>query len=123
MTGQVKEDILSRFGELGIRVNNGLLAFDPVILHPSEFLSSPQTFEYFDVNLDKKYIELEEKSLAFTVCQVPIIYKKSDIQKVSVEFTDGTTKIILGKQLDEDTTQHIFRRTHKVKQLCVNVLK
>lgn len=32
MTGQVKEDILSRFGELGVRVSDGTLGFDPTIL-------------------------------------------------------------------------------------------
>ena len=32
MTGQVKEDILSRFGELGVTVKNGQLSFDPVLL-------------------------------------------------------------------------------------------
>ena len=123
MTGQVKEDILSRFGELGIRVEDGILGFDPVILHPSEFLSEAQCFEYFDVNQNKQQIELEENSLAFTVCQVPIILKKSDTQKISVEFNDGTSTTSPGKQLDSNTTQHIFKRTNHVKQLIVYVKK
>jgi hypothetical protein len=32
MTGQVKEDILCRWGELGIRVKNGAITIDPVLL-------------------------------------------------------------------------------------------
>ena len=32
MTGQVKEDILSRFGELGLRVKEGRLCFDFTLL-------------------------------------------------------------------------------------------
>jgi len=121
MTGQVKEDILSRFGELGIRVSDGVLGFDPVILHPSEFLSETQCFEYFDVNQNKQTIQLEENTLAFTVCQVPVVYKKSEQQNISVDCVDGTTITIPGNQLDVDTTQHIFKRTHHVKQLTVYV--
>jgi hypothetical protein len=32
MTGQVKEDILSRFGELGVFVNEGCIHFNPCLL-------------------------------------------------------------------------------------------
>ena len=38
MTGQVKEDILSRFGELGVRVCNGKVSFHPTLLKDDEFL-------------------------------------------------------------------------------------
>ena len=38
MTGQVKEDILSRFGELGVSVSNGAVQFNPEILRTDEFL-------------------------------------------------------------------------------------
>ena len=37
MTGQVKEDIISRFGELGLRVFDGKIRFDPSILRKDEF--------------------------------------------------------------------------------------
>ena len=32
MTGQVKEEILTRFGELGVRVEEGAIVFEPVLL-------------------------------------------------------------------------------------------
>ncbi len=53
MTGQVKEDILCRFGELGMRVSNGVLAFDSSILKASEFIDETQDFEYVDVAQEK----------------------------------------------------------------------
>ena len=37
MTGQVKEEILTRFGELGLRVSDGTVRFEPSLLRPSEF--------------------------------------------------------------------------------------
>ncbi|MBL8352968.1 MAG: hypothetical protein JNL87_21945 [Burkholderiaceae bacterium] len=36
MTGQVKEEILTRWGELGLRLRDGLVHFDPVLLDPAE---------------------------------------------------------------------------------------
>lgn len=36
MTGQVKEEILTRWGELGLRFEHGQIRFDPVLLDPNE---------------------------------------------------------------------------------------
>jgi hypothetical protein len=36
MTGQVKEEILTRWGELGLRMKQGRVCFDPVLLDPKE---------------------------------------------------------------------------------------
>jgi hypothetical protein len=36
MTGQVKEEILARWGELGLRFERGSIRFDPVLLDPAE---------------------------------------------------------------------------------------
>ena len=36
MTGQVKEEILTRWGELGLRVHEGRIRFDPVLLDEAE---------------------------------------------------------------------------------------
>jgi hypothetical protein len=36
MTGQVKEEILTRWGELGLRVRDGQVHFDPVLLDAAE---------------------------------------------------------------------------------------
>ena len=38
MTGQVKEDIICRFGELGVRVRDGRVSFRPTLLSENEYL-------------------------------------------------------------------------------------
>ena len=45
MTGQVKEDIVSRFYELGFFVNDGKITFDPTILRKSEFIEEEKSFK------------------------------------------------------------------------------
>ena len=39
MTGQVKEEILTRQAELGLRIQDGRLTFDPFLLNPDELLA------------------------------------------------------------------------------------
>ena len=38
MTGQVKEEIITRFGELGLFIKNGKIIFNPYLLKKTEFL-------------------------------------------------------------------------------------
>ena len=123
MTGQVKEDILSRFGELGFYVKNGCLGFSPDILNPSEFITKTQSFDYYDVKGQKQNIPVSAGSLVFTICQVPIVYKSGAELGIIVEFNDGGTKNLKGKELDYETTQFIFKRLDKVKMIVVNVNK
>jgi len=123
MTGQVKEDILCRFGELGMRVKDGILGFDSSIMKASEFIQSEEVFQYVDVAQQKQSIALKKDSLAFTVCQVPVVYKKASKSSTSVEFFDGPTKMFDANTLDAETTKHVFERTHKIKQITVFVVK
>ena len=123
MTGQVKEDILCRFGELGMRVSEGVLCFEPSIMKASEFIQKPQTFQYIDVKQEKQSIALEKNSLAFTVCQVPVIYKKATKGSTIVTFFEGPTKIFDTNALDAKTTKDVFERMHKIKHITVFVVK
>jgi hypothetical protein len=46
MTGQVKEEILTRLGELGVRVADGAVRFRPLLLREGEFLDRPAEYAY-----------------------------------------------------------------------------
>ncbi|MCB0043043.1 MAG: hypothetical protein KDE23_25325, partial [Caldilinea sp.] len=76
MTGQVKEEILTRLGELGVSVQGGSLCFAPTLLRSDEFLETSGTFVYIDITQIKRTLVLPPKSLAFTICQVPVIYSR-----------------------------------------------
>ena len=123
MTGQVKEDVISRFGELGVEVNNGVISFNPEMLRDQEFLKTNETFRY--VNLSKEKIELDVKknSLCFTYCQVPIIYSKSSSQKITIDFINGKSVSIQGNELDNESSKSLFDRENIIKQINVSVLK
>ena len=74
MTGEVKEEILTRLGELGARVREGRLQFRPLLLRRGEFLREAAIFEPYDLNGERMTIPLPPGTLAFTYCQVPVVY-------------------------------------------------
>ncbi|MFT6798248.1 MAG: hypothetical protein ACJAWA_000357 [Nonlabens sp.] len=123
MTGQVKEDILSRFGELGIVVSDGVLSFKPSLLRKQEFLAKDQGFNYIDLGRNKQTIAVSAGSLAFTYCQVPVIYTKSLQESVLVVFKDGTEKTFERLKLDKTTSEKLFQRTGEINHIIVKVIK
>ena len=123
MTGQVKEDILSRFGELGVYVSDGKLLFNARLLRLEEFLESPKTFKYIDVNKEAKNVELEKDSLCFTYCQIPIIYKLSNKESLKVVLNQGAAIEFDTLELDSQTSKKVFERTGEISQIIVSVVK
>ena len=69
MTGQVKEEILTRWGELGLRVRDGRVCFDPVLLDAAEIP--------------------EGQALTFTRARVPYTYRRGPATRIRVR-RDGT---------------------------------
>ncbi len=122
MTGQVKEDVLSRFGELGVFVKNGCLNFAPYLLRKEEFLSNDFTFNYVDVFMNQKSIELIKNSLGFTYCQIPVIYKIGEKRNIEIYFNDSTIKKLETLYLDNETSQHFFARTGQINKIIVNIV-
>jgi hypothetical protein len=121
MTGQVKEDILVRIGELGVVMKNGMLAFKPILLNKNEFLATPTTATFILVDGTKKPIILEKNSLAFTVCQVPVLYKISTSNQLEILYTDGTKEVQESLELNTETSSKIFRRSGAIQQLTVSL--
>ncbi|MEQ9297040.1 MAG: hypothetical protein RIF33_00680 [Cyclobacteriaceae bacterium] len=122
MTGQVKEDILNRWAELGVRVSEGKISFKPLFLNSEEYLSTSDSFEYFDLAGEKQSLELTEGQLAFTYCQVPIVYTKADNMAISLSLSDGT-KLALdaGSTMDETNSRKLFERTGEIVRIDVKV--
>lgn len=119
MTGQVKEDLLCRFGELGVRVKEGQLQFDRALMHAEEFLTEPAVFEYIDVAQQMQTIELAADALVYTVCQVPVVHQRGGQECIEITWSDGRTTHVDGLVLDRETSRKIFRRLHEVVRLTV----
>jgi hypothetical protein len=121
MTGQVKEDVLSRIGELGVFVKEGKIIFNPRLLRGSEFIKTPKTFNYTAISKEAKSIDLKEGSLCFTYCQVPVVYKNSNEENIKIFFADNQMEEVKGLTLDTAISKMIFERTGEINKIEVSV--
>lgn len=122
MTGQVKEDVLNRWAELGVQVIDGCIQIKPTFLASHEWLTSEQVFTYVDLSGQFKSLALEKDTLGFTYCQVPVKYIKGSKMMIQVI---GENSLILekieGNTLSSHMSAEVFNRTGKVKLLYVTI--
>ena len=123
MTGQVKEDVISRFYELGFYVNDGKIIFEPTVLRKNEFIDEEKSFKFVNLDNEITYMDLGKNSLAYTICQVPIIYNLSDNESIKIIFHDNSEINIKNHELDLQNSQNIFNRTNLIKAVHVRVVK
>jgi hypothetical protein len=121
MTGQVKEEILTRLGELGVSVRGGRLRFAPSLLRQSEFSREPRTFRFFDLLGKETAWQLPSNSLAFTYCQTPICYRLGTDPFMIIERTHNGAETISGTTLSLADSQSIFDRDNSIQKVLVSI--
>jgi hypothetical protein len=119
MTGQVKEEVITRLMELGLSVKGGTICFKPFILRKSEFLSASDSLSYFDISGEQQLVNLQAGQLGFTYCQVPVIYSLADETSIVISFADGSEKAIAADAIDAQTSLAIFDKTGEVVKIQV----
>ncbi|WP_456819936.1 hypothetical protein [Cellulomonas sp. URHB0016] len=121
MTGQVKEEVLTRLGELGLRVEHGRVVVRPVLLRASEWTAGREVFRYLDVAQRRQSVVLPAGSLAFTFCQVPVVYRRGAVLRVVANLADGSQVAGTGGALDGEVSGQVFRRTGDVVRIEVEL--
>jgi hypothetical protein len=119
MTGQVKEEILTRFGELGLRVDGGSVRFETSLLRPSEFCEEPGSLRFLDVDGEWQQMTVPSGSLAFTWCQVPFVYTVSDggTHGVRVHSSDAAPRTIEQPALPREIADELFARSGLIRRV------
>jgi hypothetical protein len=120
LTGQVKEDLITRYLQLGVRVAQGEVAFEPVMLGREEFLQEPASWSY-SAGGPELTEELPAGSLAFTLCGVPVIYRMAETGCLHVFGEEGDPTVIHGTRLGPELSQSLFRREQRIRKLVVDV--
>lgn len=123
MTGQVKEDILVHHGEMGVFVQDGLLHFMPKLLRKQAFLQEEKQFIYRNLQGKKEVIELQAGQLAFTYCQIPVIYTLSDQHGMKIYTSDEQQHTINGCKIDVQGSKSLFYREGTIHRIDVNINK
>ncbi len=112
MTGQVKEGVLARLGELGVRVKAGRIAFDAAMLDPEELLSEPGVLRVHGE--PAREATVPSGAVGLTICRTPVVISPSDEPRIVVHTEDGSRTEIEGATLPDDWSREVFARSGKV---------
>lgn len=117
MTGQVKEDVVMRYAELGVRLENGQLFLEPSGVADPEWLAGPAEFRMPVPGGSDIVVQLGADELAFSLCGVPIVYERGG-SVVRVGFADGSEQTLPGG-LDVELSQRVLSRDDAVAGIRV----
>ena len=115
LTGQVKEDILCRWGELGIRITEGILRIDPSLLRKVEFCQKSELFRWYTLGGEELSVPIHEGSLAFTYCQVLFMYHQSETSLLKIHGTITSEREEL--VLTPEESSAVFGRTGAITRI------
>ncbi|MEL0049214.1 MAG: hypothetical protein VW867_11290, partial [Gammaproteobacteria bacterium] len=119
MTGQVKEEVLTRLAEIGLRVEAGNIVFDPVLLRTEEFVEARTLLHYFDPSGQPCTVSVDAGQLAYTYCQVPVVLQQGDGPCITVRFSDGREETLLSDYLPKSLSESIFMKRGEIAALQV----
>ena len=98
MTGQVKEDIISRWFELGIQVEDGQIVIEPRMINPKDFYRGRLSFSY---------------------CGVRFVYEL--VNQTGEELPEYTILQNNRSVMSKEDSAHIFARDGKFKEITVQI--
>lgn len=106
MTGQVKEEILTRWAELGVSIRDGRLGVNPGRVREAEWGAAGV--------------------VEFTFCGTPMRYRRLPDSggegagmRIQVQLADGRSLPIDGEFLPSDVTESLFRRDARIEGVTV----
>ena len=123
MTGQVKEEILCRFGELGVRVVEGNVHFQPNLLRAREFMAKSRDTGYVDIDGNWQTVAVPANGLVFTWCQVPIVYTLDDDAEAGITIIcdDGSEHSFSQMMLSAELSEELFQRNGHIRHINVSL--
>ena len=121
MTGQVKEEILTRLGELGVRVTDGIVRFVPRLLSMDEFLTTPANWSVVGHDVRSHTIALDAGTLGFTVAGTPIVFHLGDHARTVVRHADGSIEEIENDVLSYAASRSLLSRDARIERIDVTV--
>ena len=122
MTGQVKEEVITRLGELGVDVEDGIVAFRPRLLPQNERLEAAAAFEFVDRSGEPGRIDVpagESRS--------PTVRFRSSTRSVPPRSASAWSPITArrspskGDRLDAEQSRALLGRTGEIRRIDVDL--
>jgi len=117
MTGQVKEDLIARATELGLRVAAGRLGFVAPLIS-SEDLLSESSRERLGRDQD---VLLPAGALGFSIAGVPVVLEGGTELRVVLTLADGSREEAPAARLTVARTCELFERRGKIQRIDLTV--
>ena len=122
MTGQVKEELLARWAELGLVVSEGALHFSSVLFSEAELRAEAGSLVHLDAAGRPAQLDVPAGTAAFTICRVPVVVSAPDTPPtISITFADGTRRDVAGSVLDPASSRQVFDHTGDIVRLDVSL--
>ncbi|MFW6368565.1 MAG: hypothetical protein ACOCZ9_02395, partial [Spirochaetota bacterium] len=121
MTGQVKEEIIARFGEFGLTIADGEIAIRPFLLRSDEFLDREASFSPLDEQGEAHSLTLGKGTLGFTYCGVPFRLSLGKEPNILVHFADHSREALPSPRIPAWICGHLFSRDGHVSAVDVQV--
>lgn len=112
MTGQVKEELLTRRMELGVQFCHGEIHFNPILMRSQEWKTMQRSSELLPH-------DLSPGEVLFQLCGVPVIYAQGESTKIEVQTVEGVTEVS-GSVLSKEWAAHLFARDGVIKFLQIS---
>lgn len=101
MTGQVKEEVLARWKELGVDIQDGRAVFSPALL-------------------DKNELDYDGQ-LHFTWCGTSIVYDEKQQERVLITYSDGKQATFGETVLPKEESRLLFTRSGSLKEIRIGI--
>ena len=123
MTGQVKEELITRRMELGVRMEPEGIRFAPTFLPEEEWTTEPTIWTVRDpVDGTVRDLEIPANGLGFQCLGVPVVMRREDgATRIQVQRTDGATEIFPGDRLDPGTSQRLIQRDGTISLIQISL--
>jgi len=120
MTGQVKEDLITRASEMGVVIADGAIRFEPRIVRAEEFLDGPATLTHVGLDGELDTLALDAGTMGFTLCQVPVVLHRGGTPGI-VLTRNGAPERIEGLRLGREDSSAIFDRMGLISRVDVSL--
>ncbi|MGZ4385767.1 MAG: hypothetical protein ACXVZO_02455, partial [Gaiellaceae bacterium] len=79
----------------------------------------PRSFVYYDAEGQARTLELPAGTLAFTICQVPVVVHAEGPARIELTSADGSVEVRPGLDLEVEASAAILERSGNIVRLDV----
>jgi hypothetical protein len=119
MTGQAKEEVLSRWIELGIECQDGRICIHPFLVRDSDFLQVASEVALHTPERGAVQLRVPAGALGFTFCGIPMRIHRSGGPKIEIEYSDSSRASTIDFTLSAEDSALILSRSDAIR--CVDI--